>query len=396
MFPKYASLISLFVVLPACPAAVPVEASDTEMSGPATGGETDGAATQGTGETDPTSGPEGTDETGTTEETDDPSLDTTGTGAEESLSFEEYIAAFNANACADSVTCGLLPSTDFCDTTELGFAEDRVAFDAGEISFDGVAAAECIAVWAAQEPSCTSGRAELTPQQELDETERRAACEGILTGTVRRGGDCVSINSCAGGPEAVYCDGLSTAQCTPGTCTAAPEPQGQAQPCELLLPFGEPCEAGLYCRQAEPGNFEQGICDSIAAAGGECFGDSGCEQGTFCAEGEDIGAAGMCVLVGETDGACVPRPFNARTSCASTSDFCHADGMTCQAKLELGAPCDDASECVDYGYCSSGTCVMSGDEGEVCAPGEPGACVGYLGCDSDSGVCERFEFPACE
>lgn len=385
-------LLSLLLLLSACPSEDPVGTAETDAPDPTTEGETDITGSEGTSGPDSNSGP--SEETG---DTDAPVPGTTTSGGEAFLSFEEYVQAYNEITCERSVACGQLPNTDVCGVVENDFHDTRVAMEAGELSFDGAAAENCISTWMGLDQSCPSLLAEPTPQQELDEAARASACEPVFTGLARIGGECHAFDACSTASGPAFCQDLNSFGCIPGTCTAAPTPQPQGGDCDIHHYASDPCESGLYCRPTEPGNFESdGTCEPVVAVGEDCYGDDGCVPGSFCVEAEQLTDPGTCELVGTPGGSCIPRLINASTSCDSTTDYCDLMDETCQPRREVGETCDDSSECVGYAFCPNGTCTASGDEGDPCEPGSLQSCLGFLHCDADTSTCSRFEPPICE
>lgn len=378
-------------MLSGCPATEdPDGTADTDEPDASTAADTDGADT----DEMPEPGSGGVDGTGEVEDTDEPPEETSGSGGEESLTFEEYLDAFNDTLCQSLIACNALPGPEHCDAYELLRTETRTAFANGEFAFDGVAAANCISVRLAQEPSCASGHAEPTPEQAAAQLAIDEACAPVLTGLVRLGNPCHDIDACAGGPEVSYCAELSSYQCMPGVCTAVATPGTVGDACDLADQSGTGCNEGLYCHPADLRGSTLGTCEAQVGPGAECFGDSWCGPGSYC--NVDTTFPGSCVALGVTGGPCTPTDSPFRSPCESSRDYCDPGDETCHPKLEIGAACGPTAQCVSYGHCADGTCVASAGLDEACDPSNPDACMGLLSCDLETNLCTQSEPPSCE
>lgn len=101
---------------------------------------------------------------------------------------------------------------------------------------------------------------------------------------------------------------------------------------------------GLYCSS-------EGVCTRLAARGGACDSDQGCETGLYC----NFESSVCEDLLGEGD-ACT------FSGCAEDL-YCKND--VCVSKLSLGTQCMTFQDECAGGTCDNGTCVEAGSLGDL-------------------------------
>ncbi|RMH37877.1 MAG: hypothetical protein D6689_20450 [Deltaproteobacteria bacterium] len=275
---------------------------------------------------------------------------------------------------------------------ELAAAIDRwqKEIDAGELTFDGDKAAECLAALRAADCS----RIDV---EDLDPRQLSPACGEMLTGNRGDGDACTDSVYCA--PQ-LYCD---TSSACPGTC-AAPIAVGET------CVSGQRCAAGAVCFVPESGG--DGTCTMPVGDGEACDVETGppCAPSSECDTGSAGGTAGTCApqvnipLTADDGEACGPasgalcKPGLTCALATPSSGTCRPDGIQqgqqCPPALpDACAPglyCDGAGIDETTGAPVSGTCKPIPDEGKACAeppallpdgPHEDGLCTADTYCD---------------
>ena len=262
-----------------------------------------------------------------------------------------------------------------------GFGALEAAVEAGRVTYDAEAAADCLEIVATRD--CAEAN-----QRTID------ACEAALGGTVAPGGDCEIDEECAGSR---ICE---VASACPGTCV---DRYGAGQACT----DNDQCADGLVCSEATM------RCIAPAEDGAACGGgvEPQCDGGLLCeGEDEDAGMTGTCSPLGEIEErtagqACSPSVGNLceeGLSCALDA-LAPELGFSCRAMPASGGPCRIGfpENCPRGEYCpltieelALGTfdseCAPLPGDGEPCAvrPENVGpVCAAYTRCDAPTGTC---------
>jgi hypothetical protein len=279
----------------------------------------------------------------------------------------------------------------------------------GNISYDGVAARECLN--AMQTASCDA----------IEAGSPDPACDEVFTGVLPNDDSCVYDEECAGGwcdmsvdcpgvcadaiPLNGDCSGYARCQlglvCENDVCVVDPGPLALGQECadsersctystwcdyemtgQCVARLGvgeecwwdEMCQDGLYCN----GEDQCAQMQIVSTQGGAC---GGYETGPFCslaaglgcvmewAGGEAVGTT--CEPLRTLNDSCLEFDQPSETATLYPCDmlsglYCDMDtqNMTgvCAAKKEGGAVCEDDEECIS-GYCdTTGHCYASSND----------------------------------
>jgi len=218
--------------------------------------------------------------------------------------------------------------------------------DQTRVAYDDQAAGECVAQISSK-AECGSVRPQSAP-----------ACDKILVGKVKAGGQCGASVECEGFVDGkATCDrafGTGLEPALLGTCISFDVPTVMRTHGKL----GEDCFLSCYDAQD---------CD-YSLPPGNVVGPTSPETDTACFRNEGLfcGASGKCealAKLGETCGAlsgCVDGLF-----CNGRCTAPHPDGATCQADYEC-----QSNDCLPSGICGKSTPKLTAQE---CANGRRGA-----------------------
>jgi hypothetical protein len=255
-------------------------------------------------------------------------------------------------------------------------AQLEAAVNAGDVKYDGKAAAACLGQIA--DRSCDD------LLQRTNDT-----CDQALEGNVAVGGQCDFDFQCQG---TAFC---KIAAACPGECTAR-------QPAGSSCMGDDQCADGLLCSETTQ------ACIAPVGAGQTCGGASAppCAPGYLCAgEDENAGTSGSCKATDTVFTAAVGEACNFKTGTLCTpsaacviDDLANASG-SCMAKAAAGGTCTRASipaQCPNDQYCAGagtdpeGTCTALPGDGEPCVDvlGDP-RCAAYTRCEN--GTCRSMQ-----
>ncbi len=281
-----------------------------------------------------------------------------------SLAYAEYRAEESRVRCERLTRCGLFSDNAVCagffrtvpdPSFEASIAESK-------ISYDGVAARNCIAALSQQTCDATSEEARRGPE----------ACDRIFAGSSSAGEGCVYGAGCQSG----VCNKPSCEhnECCPGVCESRRD-----------APLGGACLADHDC--AQPGFCgADKTCASLLGAGHDCRSDLECDYGLACTGGGLIGTCRAlahaaepcpfqrCADIGLTcmNGSCVAvglpgDPCGSNVNCSPYAE-CDVAAGTCVNVPGLGMPC--TTQCAGEAWCQpgipAGTCVAPLANGEFC------------------------------
>jgi len=253
------------------------------------------------------------------------------------------------------------------------FSQLEAGVKAGNVSYDGKAAAECLKEIDSRSCDALSNRT-------FD------SCDRATEGTVAAGGDCTHDFECTGTAFCKY-----SGSC-PGKCT---DKQVAGASCTA----DDQCQDGLVCSEKTRACIKP-------AANGEACGLTAppCTPSLMCA-GETDNTGGTCrpwqeVFVGKTGAACaLTSGLLCTTDLACVIDNLQQLTGTCQAIASSGGACKRAaipSGCPSGEYCDGaqtsldGTCKQLPAAGQPCATilGKP-ACAPYTRCVT--GTCQALQ-----
>lgn len=266
---------------------------------------------------------------------------------------------------SDAVDCTKRQALDDC------LAHWRPALAAGVVTYDGAAAASCLAK--VREAECSDGFQSTNRLMWSDD-----ACRSIVLGKAKKDETCGACGFGLGCLRGV--DGCGVCK-DDGKGQLAPLPV-EGEPCTSPIVDGAGCQLGLSCVSGlcvvEPALGE--ACDALPCRlGSSCvdhlcvaWGKAGMPCGPQCENGLACDANGICV-VPQQPGTCAQNTDCATFSCVE--GVCvnvQQEGMRCSAALR----CDATLACVDA------QCVKRAAIGEPC---EPAGCAGLATCID--GVC---------
>ncbi len=253
---------------------------------------------------------------------------------------------------------------------------------AGKITYDPVAAGNCLAYFATtcgafkngkspppckatfvgkiadgqpcnRDEVCTSGRCEKTGQVSSD-------CPGKCAQPAKAGGACNSDSDCDG-----------ELLCINDKCAAKGGKAGAA--CN-----SESCDAGLFCDYSSPDGAK---CAALGKVGGACIGTEACEKGLYCKAAD---SQGVCTKPTALGGACTALggsgsgsgPGGGFGECGDGVCLLKAGGSggegLCATKAKLGQPCQGPGQCIGIDtWCPAegdgkGTCKLLPAKGKAC------------------------------
>jgi hypothetical protein len=276
-------------------------------------------------------------------------------------------ASYNAYYCNLAVRCGLIADLASCSGLRPVVTVNPnliAAAEAGAVTYDGAAAATCLAGL-----TSTCDRSLLAGNRNAPE-----ACDHIFTGTVGDQGACMLNEECISN-VCIPSTGCTMA-CCPGTCYGATAPArpalGQScstntncidsycetttYTCAALLANGATCTGDEQCAIGLACTSTTRTCGPLAAVGATCSTDDNCRSvGNYC------GPAGKCVAFGLTGDSCA-----AGEQC---SMYYTCGGTTCALRPKLGDSCGGTSQgCIDLSYCDPTTqkCTALKPDGATC------------------------------
>lgn len=249
------------------------------------------------------------------------------------------------------------------------FAELAKLVAAGKLTYDGQAAADCLAQ---AKMHC----------DDLDFVDGPVVCTKVFVGKAAPGSPCKFNVECASDfcPSSDTCPGVCTkrkalgascgdadkcepgAVCSGGVCVADIA-KGAGAACNPLK-----CQKGLYCTSKEK-------CAPLVKLGGACDIVGACEPGAQCI---DTGSGGVCKPMPKDGEACSPDVLSdAATQCA-TGLVCFNDGSevgTCTPKVPIGGTCTNTSHCGGWDVHCVGpegakTCQLLSGKGGPCQAGD--------------------------
>jgi hypothetical protein len=292
---------------------------------------------------------------------------------------EDFASAFIDASCTRAVACGQVPDKATCVAANAlnDFDDFFASVRAGKTTYDGAAAAKCIATERAMGAAlpCT-----VTALPDL----QAPACLEIFKGTLANGAACSQGTQCL----SAYCLVSSCGNGTPACCVGSCAPFTRVPIGGDCDPSASLCVDGSYCRVTTH------LCAAEIAAGQPCdigTGDYFCQRGLDCQTDPSSGAR-----------ACRRRPAEGEACsgvCDALADFCEPSTMKCVPKIAAGGACSlSGGSCVDSARCdlASMTCVELGKAGEACDPQGPAPqCFLSLQCTA-AGVCALPEpDPVC-
>ncbi len=235
------------------------------------------------------------------------------------IAFADYCSRFATLACTTAHRCDCLPggaSVSMCERFVVDDCEGDVdePVNAGRMTFDAVAAGNCIASLEAIIQDCSVG----------DDANWPTACDSMLVAAVPEDGTCDDSEECVGNLD-----------CRDDRCTRMP---AQGETCA-----DGSCADDLYCRDNDR-------CSPYAGLGAPCA-----ESDVRC--GDDL----HCSAASET---CAPYPTLGQ-SCADThcdDDLYCDEGAVCRAELPDGAACDNHRQC-SSSDCVENLCKSDDDDG---------------------------------
>ncbi|MBM4341947.1 MAG: hypothetical protein FJ100_01020 [Deltaproteobacteria bacterium] len=281
---------------------------------------------------------------------------------------------------------------------------------AGKITYDPVAAGNCIAYIAS---SCDAFKSGKTP----------APCKQTFVGKLADGDSCTRDEVCKSGrcQKGATQSSLCPGKCAPiakagGACNGDNDCEGDLLCIEdKCAPKGgkvgascssQSCEPGLYCNYAGPAGA---TCAELSKEGGACLGSEACVKGLYC---KNTGSQGAC-----TKPSAVGSPCNFEGGSGGGSGSGGGAGECgvgavclpkpgappggqgmCVAKAKVGQPCQGPGQChgIDT-WCppegdGKGTCKLLPGKGGTCQPADPMkglifTCQVPLSCDPASKVC---------
>jgi hypothetical protein len=283
-------------------------------------------------------------------------------GGSTGVPIDDYVSALIDNNCAREVACGQMPDMATCvAATSIDLGQLFAAVKAGKTTYNGAAAATCLAASNLAQVACA-----LTAQQAVPSDP---SCAQVFTGRLPQEATCSAANDCLSN-NCILTGCSGTPPCCTGTC---------APPALSPVPVGGDCSAafatcvtGAYCQ------VSTAICVSYVTAGQPCDVSLVCAGGLVCGLGD--GSGQVCFPYPAEGESCGYRP------CDQLGDYCDVTSI-CSPKIPLGGACPNGAGCVDYATCDpqSAICVARGKAGEACDVGNFGYCLGSLQCTA--GIC---------
>lgn len=315
------------------------------------------------------------------------------------IAIESLSASYESFYCSAAARCGAIDDVATCRSLHLArtsnysglFSDAQIqAAEANLITYDGTAAATCLAGFFS---TCLRNYV-ATPRAEP------AECETMFTATAGSGAPCGANEECISGT--CNMTGPCSGNCCQGTCLGAmpPPPRptaGQScmlnsacinsfcdSPSEVCTPYLTIGMQASSSDQCEPGlAANSGTCEPLAATGEPCATTDDCQDiGDIC--------TGTCTRVGLSGSPC-----SSSTQCASQLYTCDPASHTCKLGARLGDSCAQTDNCIDQSYCDTTTftCVALLPDGASCQSSSQ--CEGRY-CDfslGSPGTCTTF--PVC-
>jgi hypothetical protein len=291
-----------------------------------------------------------------------------GAGSGGPISLADFPAAEADVLCARAAFCGQYPDKASCLSANiLDFGQVMADVAAGKATYDGAAAATCLAAVRKDQTIACTVSAEASHLSD-------PSCSAIFTGTVADGGSCTSGQQCASGScDVSACTGAAT--CCAGTCDATvanPVPLGG----DCTAPAAR-CAAGTFCRGVDTANGKAGTCGAVTPEGGACATGEACASGLLCVPAGPNTLDAVCGTAPAEGQSC-----NGGVPCDAHADYCDPVTSLCTPRIAVGGACPSSAGCVSYATCDPTTmvCVALGGLGEACQVN----CLGTLAC---SGTC---------
>ncbi len=286
------------------------------------------------------------------------------------IAFEDMTACYLAAICDMNVRCyGMFGTIEECIDAGSGLFDVDMLFrrigdaiGADRVSYDGEAAAECLA---------SIHTADCALLQEGDGPPG-PACDQVFTGLVDAGNTCYSSDDCADNGTCGQ-TGDCYLQCCAGLCQAR---AGLGSNCESTS-----CVEGAHCVYTPGAGFY--LCQT-GEANSPCGSDWECDTDFWC----DVDGGGLCTADLPADSSCSDDAQCPLPQLCVGDDTSSGLG-TCARADTLSAACDD--ECYGPYYCLAnpnelGECANLPGEGQSCALSY--RCAGsHLRCDSNSSLC---------
>lgn len=335
-----------------------------------------------------------------------------GSTPEPTMTYAEYVDAYEQTICEWRVACKLETSVDQC---REWFFVDRTdsytssALAAGTIVYHGDKAQPCLDELAARtcgrdEPLDAPTCAEVLEGRVAPEDPCMIAAECALNGVCGKDPNCVDM-CCAGEcrvlPEPIKvgedCSNPNR-ECEAGTFCAIDDVTFMRTVCTPRIAVGGACGNGLVaCIEDAYCDFDTGVCAERLPVGSPCDNGNACAPPARC---EWNGFTQYCYAPAALGEACDPEV--GYDACKDFSTWCNPSSRICELAADVGQPCA-AVNCVDYAYCDGQICQAFAAAGQPC--GFNGdydnytyvPCGGNLVCDNDS-ACVTPAYPedACE
>jgi hypothetical protein len=215
-------------------------------------------------------------------------------GCADSIALDDYRPAIWQATCDWYVRCGALTADDCALQLYLTTSDSPAAVRAGLVSYDGEAAAACVAAYADLPCDVTE------PYPDF------SACSDVYRGHNAIGEPCITGIECESG-TCFYSEGWCGEACCMGTC-------------DLERP------------------------QQIAALDEPCNDDVPCAHGLYCVGRYDPTQPQTCVPLPKRGEPCA-------TLCAELGDNCDSTTKLCEDSSVRGEGCMDDSDCTDYYSC---------------------------------------------
>lgn len=286
--------------------------------------------------------------------------------------------------CQNYLACHLAPSIDSCRADLLATWRPTISLLLGDINrgwivFDEDAANACLGS-VVSKPCLSASNGDFLAG---------LRCPGVFRGAVAIGETCVYDVECATGHCKAAKDpstGDCARPCCAGTCVALAD---IGSSCSDISDSSD-CTANGYCALDVSDFTVTRACRARSAQGEACKSElePPCQAGLTCDDQNTL--------------TCMPYPKDGQpcsgVPCDNFDSFCDPTTGTCQARLDVGAPCTDLG-CVIYAQCLYGTCTVLPSAGDACTVPDSGPPYGICRWDATlcvDGICqEPVRRPLC-